>query len=71
LLLTFDDDGKSALRIGDELCRRGWRGHFLIATALIGCRTFLDSRELRYLRDCGHVLGTHSHTHPDMYRDHP
>ena len=30
LLLTFDDGGKSALEIGEELCRRGWRGHFFI-----------------------------------------
>jgi peptidoglycan/xylan/chitin deacetylase (PgdA/CDA1 family) len=69
LLLTFDDGGKSALAIGDELCRRGWRGHFFISTGFIGQRTFLDSRELRYLRDCGHVLGSHSHSHPNIYRD--
>lgn len=67
LLLTFDDGGKSALWIGEELCRRGWRGHFFIATGLIGRRTFLDSREIRHLRSRGHVIGSHSHTHPDIY----
>jgi peptidoglycan/xylan/chitin deacetylase (PgdA/CDA1 family) len=69
LLLTFDDGGKSALSIGDELCRRGWRGHFFITTALIGRRTFLSREEIRYLRDCGHLIGTHSHNHPDIYRE--
>jgi peptidoglycan/xylan/chitin deacetylase (PgdA/CDA1 family) len=69
LFLTFDDGGKSALRIGEELCRRGWRGHFFISTSLIGKRTFLDPGELRQLRACGHVVGSHSHTHPDIYRE--
>ncbi len=69
LLLTFDDGGKSALDIGDELCRRGWRGHFFITTSLIGRRTFLDAREIRQLRTAGHLIGSHSHTHPDIYRE--
>jgi peptidoglycan/xylan/chitin deacetylase (PgdA/CDA1 family) len=69
LLLTFDDGGKSALRISEELCRRGWRGHFFITTSLIGRRTFLDPQEIRQLRSCGHLVGSHSHTHPDIYRE--
>src|SRR2546425_5968778 len=67
LLLTFDDGGKSAVHAADELCRRGWRGHFFIGTSRIGNRTFLDAREIRYLRSCGHVIGSHSHTHPDIF----
>jgi peptidoglycan/xylan/chitin deacetylase (PgdA/CDA1 family) len=69
LLLTFDDGGKSALRIGEELTRRGWRGHFFISTSLIGRRTFLDASEIRQLRQGGHLVGSHSHTHPDIYRE--
>ena len=69
LLLTFDDGGKSALHAGDELCRRGWRGHFFIVTSRIGDRTFLDASEIRYLKSCGHVIGSHSHTHPDIFRE--
>lgn len=71
LLLTFDDGGKSALAIGDELCRRGWRGHFFITTSMIGRRTFLTGNEIRHLRRAGHVVGSHSHSHPDIYRELP
>jgi peptidoglycan/xylan/chitin deacetylase (PgdA/CDA1 family) len=69
LLLTFDDGGKSALAVGEELSRRGWKGHFFITTCRIGRRTFLDAGEIRALRDAGHVIGSHSHTHPDIFRD--
>jgi peptidoglycan/xylan/chitin deacetylase (PgdA/CDA1 family) len=69
VLLTFDDGGKSAVRAAAELTRRGWRGHFFITTSLIGRRTFLDAGEIRQLRGAGHLIGTHSHTHPDIYRE--
>jgi peptidoglycan/xylan/chitin deacetylase (PgdA/CDA1 family) len=69
VLLTFDDGGKSALRAGDALAARGWKGHFFIVTTLIGQRTFLDSSEIRYLRQCGHVIGSHTHTHPNLFRE--
>jgi peptidoglycan/xylan/chitin deacetylase (PgdA/CDA1 family) len=69
LALTFDDGGTSALRAGEELCRRGWRGHFFIVTDLIGMRTFLDVDGIRTLRRCGHLIGSHSHTHPDIFRE--
>ena len=69
LLLTFDDGGASALHAGDELCRRGWRGHFFIVTGRIGTRAFLDAAGIRYLRACGHVVGSHSHSHPHIFRE--
>lgn len=69
LLLTFDDGGISALHAADELSRRGWSGHFFIITGRVGERTFLGADEIRYLRACGHVIGTHSHTHPDIFRE--
>lgn len=67
--LTFDDGGRSAREIGDELSRRGWRGHFFIPTARIGERGFLDADGIRYLHRCGHVVGSHSHTHPHIFRE--
>lgn len=69
LLLTFDDGGKSAMHAADALARRGWRGHFFIITERIGERTFLDANEIRYLHRAGHVIGSHSHTHPDIFRE--
>jgi len=69
LLLTFDDGGASAPYAGDELCRRGWRGHFFIVTGRIGARAFLDAAGIKYLRGCGHVVGSHSHSHPHIFRE--
>lgn len=68
VLITFDDGGKGALHAAEELNRRGWKGHFFITTSLLGTRTFLDTAELRYLHSCGHIIGTHSHTHPDIFK---
>lgn len=70
-LLTFDDGGRSAVATADELSRRGWRGHFFVITRFIGSRHFLNVQELRYLHSCGHLIGSHSHTHPDIFRDQP
>jgi len=69
LILTFDDGGKSAVYAGDALCQRGWRGHFFIVSSLIGQPTFATADDIRYLASCGHVVGTHSHTHPDIFPD--
>lgn len=69
VFLTFDDGGKSAVWIADALAGRGWKGHFFIVTGLIGTRTFLTAQEVRYLRETGHVVGSHSDTHPDIFRE--
>ena len=69
VLLTFDDGGRSALHAADELSRRGWLGHFFIITDRIGERTFLNAEGIRYIRRCGHIIGSHSHTHPDIFRE--
>ena len=71
VFLTFDDGGKSAVWIADALAGRGWKGHFFIVTGLIGTRTFLTAQEVRYLRETGHVVGSHSDTHPDIFREQP
>jgi peptidoglycan/xylan/chitin deacetylase (PgdA/CDA1 family) len=71
VLLTFDDGGKSALQAADELERRGWKGHFFIITARIGQAPFLGSAEVQQLRLRGHVIGSHSHNHPSLFRELP
>jgi peptidoglycan/xylan/chitin deacetylase (PgdA/CDA1 family) len=62
--LSFDDAGASALTAATSLERRGWRGHFFVPTSLIGTPGFLDRDSLRTLAQRGHVVGSHSHTHP-------
>ncbi|RJQ16375.1 MAG: polysaccharide deacetylase family protein [Nitrospiraceae bacterium] len=67
LLLTFDDGGKSALHIADRLEKRGWKGHFFVTTSLIDTRTFLSKQDISELYGRGHIIGSHGHTHPDIF----
>jgi peptidoglycan/xylan/chitin deacetylase (PgdA/CDA1 family) len=62
--LTFDDGGASAMEIAAMLERRGWRGHFFIATARIGSAGFVTAGQVRELAARGHLVGSHTHTHP-------
>lgn len=64
-LITFDDGGASAAtRIAGMLEERGWRGHFLITTNYIGVRSFVTREQVRALHAGGHVVGSHSCSHP-------
>lgn len=64
-MLTFDDGGASALDvIAPALERRGWRAHFFMTTGRLGAKGFLDAGALRALEARGHIVGTHSHSHP-------
>jgi len=65
LLLTFDDGGSSACHAADFLEHHGWRGHFFITTNDIGGRTFLNRSQIRDLRSRGHVVGSHTSSHPE------
>jgi peptidoglycan/xylan/chitin deacetylase (PgdA/CDA1 family) len=64
LLFTFDDGGVSALPVADRLEAQGWRGHFFITTDYIGRAGFLTIPQIRELHGRGHVVGTHSCSHP-------
>jgi peptidoglycan/xylan/chitin deacetylase (PgdA/CDA1 family) len=64
-ILTFDDGGRSALDVvAPVLAEHGLRGRFFIATARLGTPGFLDRRGVAELAAAGHVIGSHSHTHP-------
>jgi peptidoglycan/xylan/chitin deacetylase (PgdA/CDA1 family) len=64
-LLTFDDGGASAATvIAAMLEARGWRGHFFVTTGRVGSPAFLSREQIRDLRGRGHVVGSHSETHP-------
>lgn len=71
LFLTFDDGGRSARAVADRLAELGWRAHFFIVTARIGERTFLRPTDILAIHKAGHIVGSHSHTHPDIFRDLP
>jgi peptidoglycan/xylan/chitin deacetylase (PgdA/CDA1 family) len=62
--ITFDDGGSSSVAIGEELARRGWRGHFFVVSSRVGTPGFLDGDGIRALTGMGHLIGTHSVSHP-------
>ncbi len=64
VLLSFDDGGRSALLVAEMLERRGWRGQFFVTTARIDTSGFLSRKDVSALAKRGHVIGSHSHTHP-------
>jgi len=64
LLLTFDDGGASALPTAALLDEYGWPGYFFMTTGYIGAPGFLDASALRALARGGHVVGSHSCSHP-------
>jgi len=64
-LLTFDDGGASALRyIAPALEARGWRGHFFMTMGRLGTPEFLDASAIQELNRRGHIVGSHTVTHP-------
>ncbi len=65
VFLTFDDGGISAYScIADLLERQGWRGHFFITTDWLGKPGFVTPAQVRELASRGHVIGSHSCSHP-------
>ena len=65
LFLTFDDGGIGAYTsAASALERRGWRGHFFMTAGQIDAPTFLSRERMRELRDRGHIIGSHSFSHP-------
>jgi len=67
-LITVDDGGVSYHTIiADRLERRGWRGHCFVSTDLIGQPGFLDADQIRDLDARGHVIGSHSASHPPRF----
>jgi peptidoglycan/xylan/chitin deacetylase (PgdA/CDA1 family) len=67
-LITVDDGGASYHRvIADHLEERGWRGHAFVSTDFIGAPGFLTASEIRELDHRGHVIGSHSASHPARF----
>ncbi len=66
LFLTFDDGGVSAATYISKLLEGfGWSGHFFITASYIDTQTFVNSKQIQELKKKGHVVGSHSWSHPD------
>lgn len=63
--LTFDDGGVSAVDVAEQLAGRGWRAYFFVTSGTIGSAGFVDEEGVRELARLGHVVGSHSVTHPE------
>lgn len=65
VLFTFDDGGVSAYdTVAPLLESRGWRGVFFVTTDRIDTPSFLSSCQILELHERGHVIGSHSCSHP-------
>jgi len=70
--ITVDDGGESYYTtVAERLERRGWRGHCFVSTDFIGGRGFLNRSQIRELADRGHVIGTHTASHPARFNTLP
>lgn len=66
--ITVDDGGVSYHTIiAGCLEGKGWRGHCFVTTGWIGRPGFMDAPQLRELHGRGHVIGSHSVTHPGRF----
>ena len=70
LSITFDDCPESAITLGARILDEyGVKGGFYIASDLIGKKSHMGriAREdqIRELRETGHEIGSHTHTHLD------
>lgn len=64
-LLTFDDGGVGAIQwTADMIEPFGHIGHFFITTDYIGMPGFMSRAEIAELARRGHVIGSHSCSHP-------
>ena len=52
------------LHVADMLDEFGWKAHFLVTAGRIGTPGFVDRRQIQELRRRGHIIGSHSYTHP-------
>lgn len=65
VMLTFDDGGVGAYdSVAGILKELDYKGHFFVTTDYIGSPTFLSAKQIAELSRMGHVIGTHSCSHP-------
>lgn len=68
VVFTFDDGGESFYtKAAPILEKYGFKGVFFISTNYIGTPGFLTREQVIALADRGHIIGSHSHTHPHNF----
>ena len=65
--LTVDDGGGSSLAIARLLKEKNIKAYFFIPTKFIGNKGYLNKNEIIDIYKMGHVIGSHSHTHPNPF----
>ena len=66
LIWTFDDGGVSFYNVIAPLLEQyNLRGHFFVVTDCIGSEGFLSIEQSRDLHNRGHIIGSHSSSHPE------
>ena len=66
VFITFDDGTAGAYAFGAPLMEtHSWRGHFFVTTDWIGRDGYMDRKQIRDLHERGHVIGSHSCSHPE------
>jgi peptidoglycan/xylan/chitin deacetylase (PgdA/CDA1 family) len=66
VFLTFDDGGLGDFQYAaPALEDHRWRGHFFITTNWIDQPGYMSRVQLRELHNRGHVIGSHSRSHPE------
>lgn len=65
VVFTFDDGGDSFLTYAAPILEKyGKKGVFFISTKYIGTKGFLNENQIKELSARGHIIASHSHSHP-------
>ncbi len=66
MVFTFDDGGESFLTVAAPVLEKyGFKGLFFISTQYIGTPGFLTREQIKELDKRGHIIGSHTHSHPE------
>ena len=65
--ITVDDGGGSSLELAKFLKSLNIKAYFFIVSNFIGRDKFLTKNEIHDIHKMGHIIGSHSHTHPNPF----
>ncbi|MBO5732291.1 MAG: polysaccharide deacetylase family protein [Alistipes sp.] len=62
---SFDDGGESFYSVAAPILEKyGFRGIFFISTSYLASDKFMTAEQVRELHERGHIIASHSHSHP-------